>query len=161
MALPTSDRAAFGLVAKLDDGEYLRSAPIQRKIHYNNMWYTNPPSQKSICDPAIEKTQDVSEAKIIDFFEAREKLINEAQQYDRQFELAQDVQANSQKEKRFIILRNPMEDAVLIFLAAAFVVALVLTAFASQSSVSKRAKSIATSERLMQSGQFPASTIIT
>jgi hypothetical protein len=125
------------------------------------MWYTNPPNQKSICDPAIEKTQDVSAAKIIDFFEAREKLINEAQQYDRQFELDQDVQANSQKKKPFIILRDPMEDAVLIFLAAAFVVALVLTAFANSSSVSKRAKSLDTSERLMQSGQFPASAKIT
>jgi L-2-hydroxyglutarate oxidase LhgO len=97
------------------------------------MLYINPPNPKSICDPAIEKTQDISAAKIIDFFEAREKLINEAQQYDRQFELDQDVQANSQKEKRFVILRDPMEDAVLIFLAAAFVVALILMAFANSS----------------------------
>jgi hypothetical protein len=76
--------------------------------------------------------QEVSEAsrsKIIDFFEAREKLLRDSREIDRQFELSQEVFANRDPRKRRVLIGDPVEDAMLMFLVASIAIGFLLLAF--------------------------------
>jgi hypothetical protein len=76
--------------------------------------------------------QEVSEAgssKIIDFFEARENLLEDSKEIDRQFELSQEVFAHRDLRKRRVLIGDPVEDAILLLLVVSIAIGFLLLAF--------------------------------
>jgi hypothetical protein len=75
---------------------------------------------------------EVSEAgrsKIIDFFEARENLLGDSKEIDRQFELSQEVFAHRDLRKRIVLIGDPIEDAILLLLVVSIAIGFLLLAF--------------------------------
>jgi hypothetical protein len=85
--------------------------------------------EKSSVDSPSAKSPNAAGAKIIDFFDAREKLIADAQSIDRRHKLDEEIREIVKKEKRLVILADPIEDALLLILAAAVVVVFILLLF--------------------------------
>jgi hypothetical protein len=84
------------------------------------------PPQKSLLNPPVAKLPNAPGHKVIDFFDAREKLIADAQEADRRYKLDEEIREIVREQKQSVVLADPIEDALLFFLAAAVVVVLVL-----------------------------------
>jgi hypothetical protein len=92
----------------------------------STMLYKIEPPQKSLLDPPVAQQPNAPCTKIIDFFDARKNLIADAAESDRRYKLDEEIREIVRKQKRSVILADPIEDALLFILAAAVVVVLVL-----------------------------------